>query len=73
MCHINLWSSQPLSAAEVEAEMAARLPPGAQTCWFVNPPVLQSVPAIWHAHIFWQQTDGGSGGGSGKQGRQRPR
>lgn len=35
------------------------MPPGSDTLWFVNPPSLQSVPAIWHAHIFVRQAEAG--------------
>eukprot|EP00887_Chlorella_sp_A99_P005891 scaffold1.g5891.t1 len=53
--HLNYWSSQPLSATEVEERIAAELPTDAEYVWFVNPPVLQSVPTIWHAHIMWRR------------------
>lgn len=38
----------------------SQVPHGAETLWFVNPPVLQSVPAIWHAHILVRQQAGGA-------------
>lgn len=32
-----------------------QVPPGSQHTWFENTPTLQSVPAIWHAHVLWRQ------------------
>ena len=28
------------------------MPPGQPRRWFVNTPSLQSVPALWHAHVL---------------------
>ncbi|KAL4450534.1 hypothetical protein ABPG77_000890 [Micractinium sp. CCAP 211/92] len=53
--HMNLWANRPLAPAEVEAAVTERVPPASQHTWFVNTPTLQSVPAIWHAHVLWQQ------------------
>lgn len=45
--HHNIWSSAPLPEAEVEAVIAERRPEGEwDALWFVNPPVLMSVPLV---------------------------
>lgn len=45
--HHNLWASAPLPAAAVEAVIAERRPAGEwEVLWFVNPPVLMSVPLV---------------------------
>ncbi|PSC67229.1 hypothetical protein C2E20_9081, partial [Micractinium conductrix] len=56
--HDNLWANRPLAEAEVEALIVQHVPPGSDHCWFVNTPTLQSVPAIWHAHVLWQPPPG---------------
>ncbi|PRW20771.1 hypothetical protein C2E21_8875 [Chlorella sorokiniana] len=53
--HFNLWANRPLSQRQIEQHIEQHVPPGADTLWFVNPPVLQSVPSIWHAHILVRQ------------------
>ncbi|KAL4439692.1 hypothetical protein ABPG75_002693 [Micractinium tetrahymenae] len=55
IAHMNLWANRPLAAAEVETAVAQRAPPGSEQTWFVNSSTLQSVPAIWHAHVLWRQ------------------
>lgn len=55
IAHMNLWANRPLAPSEVEAAAAERAPPGSKRTWFVNTPTLQSVPAIWHAHVLWQE------------------
>ncbi|KAG1676542.1 hypothetical protein FOA52_000085 [Chlamydomonas sp. UWO 241] len=51
MTHYVLWATKPLPRAELNAQIAARLL-GRETLVFVNPPALQSIPALWHAHIL---------------------
>lgn len=59
---MNLWSNQPLSEEELVACIRQELPRDAESCWFINPPVLQSVPAIWHAHVLWRRRPAQDGG-----------
>lgn len=54
IAHCNLWANRPLSSEEVEAEIARQVPAGSDVAWFVNPPSVQSVPAIWHCHIMFR-------------------
>ncbi|GIM01358.1 hypothetical protein Vretimale_6192, partial [Volvox reticuliferus] len=50
--HINIWSSsEALSDNVVEQLIADRLPCD-EYVWFVNPPQLRSVRALWHCHIM---------------------
>jgi Protein of unknown function (DUF3605) len=49
--HHVLWSCRPLSPAELLHEIDARRQ-GYEYCWFVNPPLLMSVPTLWHAHVI---------------------
>lgn len=51
--HHVLWSSRPLSADRLAEEVRRRrIDEGYEAVWFVNPPVLMSVPGLWHAHII---------------------
>jgi hypothetical protein len=50
--HYNLWCNRPLPAERVEEEIERNLGVGMERVWFINPPALKSVPAIWHAHII---------------------
>ncbi|EFN50798.1 hypothetical protein CHLNCDRAFT_55564 [Chlorella variabilis] len=66
VAHLNLWANRPLTAEEVQEHIAARVPPAAPRCWFVNTPSLQSVPALWHAHVLvLEEGEGRRPGGSG--------
>uniref|UniRef100_A0A7R9W0K5 Uncharacterized protein n=1 Tax=Chlamydomonas euryale TaxID=1486919 RepID=A0A7R9W0K5_9CHLO len=43
--HYVLWSSKPLSPDQINAQIEKHMP-GQETVMFVNPPVLQSIPAV---------------------------
>jgi len=55
--HHVLWSSAPLSTAEMEAEVS-RHRDGYEYLIFVNPDVLKSIPTIWHAHVLSRRPPG---------------
>ncbi len=50
MCCLNLLRSQPLSLEAVRQAAAHRH--GGECLVFVNPPALQSVRTVWHAHVL---------------------
>jgi hypothetical protein len=49
--HYLLWSCWILSLEDVEIIIQKKLP-NKEFMYFVNPPHLQSIKDIWHAHIF---------------------
>ncbi|KAL6758128.1 hypothetical protein V8C86DRAFT_1550598 [Haematococcus lacustris] len=57
--HWVLWSSRPLSHQAVLDEVAGHWP-GSQCLHWVNPVQLQSVTAIWHAHVLVRAAAPGS-------------
>jgi len=48
--HHNLWSEKPLTGELLSKEIE-RHRAGWEFMYFVNPPALASIPAVWHAHI----------------------
>lgn len=48
--HHCIWCTRPLTEAEVAAVVAAERA-GMEAVHWVNPPSLQSVRAVWHAHV----------------------
>ncbi|GAB4813255.1 hypothetical protein N2152v2_000301 [Parachlorella kessleri] len=46
-----LWANRPLSPWELQQAVAAHRPRH-DVVYYVNPPSLMSVPAIWHAHVI---------------------
>ena len=51
--HHLIWSRAPLNVDEMHCIMEEHRPPHRyQTVTFINPPHLQSVKNLWHAHIF---------------------
>jgi len=51
IAHHIIWSTEQLSATELDAVIKAEVP-GHETQWWVNPPALQSVRSLWHAHVL---------------------
>lgn len=49
--HHCLWSTEPLSEADIQQHLRARFP-DQPTLYWVNPPSLQSIQAIWHCHVL---------------------
>lgn len=49
--HNCIWSTTPLNSAQIEAEIRKHVP-GHEYVWFVNPPALSSIPAVWHCHVI---------------------
>lgn len=49
--HYVLWSETELREDEIQAVIKRELP-NHETAVFVNPPVLQSVAAVWHCHVI---------------------
>jgi hypothetical protein len=60
--HWNLWADRALAPAALAAAVRARFPQREEEdlAWYVNPPELMSVPALWHAHVV---VCGGGGDG----------
>jgi hypothetical protein len=57
--HHVLWSSRPLSEERLAEEVRTRMiDQGYEVVWFVNPPMLMSVPGLWHAHIISRKKEG---------------
>jgi hypothetical protein len=52
--HWILWSDHPLSTAIVQKRLERDLPPTSEFIWFTNAAHLQSIPGLWHAHVFWR-------------------
>lgn len=48
--HHNLWSAEPLTGDLLAKEIGSHRQ-GWEFMYFVNPPALASIPAVWHAHI----------------------
>lgn len=49
--HHNIWCTEPMSESEVW-DVIRQNREGYESLMFVNPVPLQSVPAIWHAHVL---------------------
>eukprot|EP00892_Ulva_mutabilis_P011242 jgi/Ulvmu1/8490/UM044_0024.1 len=57
--HHNIWCTIPLSGEQVNAVVEAHKPSSEyETLIFVNPVELQSIKAIWHAHVFSRRRPG---------------
>lgn len=57
--HHNIWCTIPLSTEQVDAVVEEHKPASKyETLTFVNPVELQSVRAIWHAHVFSRPLQG---------------
>jgi hypothetical protein len=52
--HDVVWSFQPLEEAELVRFIASNIA-DREFVYFVNPPQLQSVKNLWHAHVFSRQ------------------
>lgn len=52
--HWNLWSRTQLSTAEIEQELNSFHDNKHDVIWFVNPIFRQSLPHIFHVHVFRQ-------------------
>ena len=51
--HYCLWSTVPLNEEEIQSEIEARFDPKQyDSLFFVNPPSLQSIRDLWHAHVM---------------------
>ncbi|OLY77685.1 hypothetical protein AYI68_g8281 [Smittium mucronatum] len=55
--HLILWSVYKLDAGSVPPPnvvhfIATHLGPSVEYLWLVNPPHLQSVPGVYHGHLF---------------------
>lgn len=50
--HWVLWSERPMSRPLIQKYLDAVLPVGMRTRFYVNRRVKQSVPGVWHAHVF---------------------
>lgn len=50
--HWVLWSERPLSRPLIQKYLDAVLPVGMRSRFYVNRRVQQSVPGVWHAHVF---------------------
>eukprot|EP00884_Botryococcus_braunii_P010548 jgi/Botrbrau1/19495/Bobra.0812s0002.1 len=49
--HHVLWSSQALTHERIEQEIKERRK-GYETVYWINPPVIMSIPGVWHCHIL---------------------
>jgi hypothetical protein len=50
--HFLLWSLQPLPPQQLEQLIRQRVAPDEEFVYFVNPPALQSVQNVFHAHVL---------------------
>jgi hypothetical protein len=54
--HYVLWSKEKaLGVKEIEEELNARMDPSKEYIYAVNPPHLQTIREIFHAHVFAQK------------------
>lgn len=52
--HWVLWAERPMSRPLIRKYLDAVLPAGMHVRFYVNRRVKQSVPGVWHAHVFLQ-------------------
>ena len=50
--HWVLWAERPMSRPIIKKYLDAVLPAGVRTRFYINRRVQQSVPGVWHAHVF---------------------
>lgn len=50
--HWILWADRPMSHALIQKYLEARIGPGVPFYFYVNRRVKQSIPGVWHAHVF---------------------
>eukprot|EP01026_Neomeris_dumetosa_P048286 TRINITY_DN4175_c0_g1_i6.p2 TRINITY_DN4175_c0_g1~~TRINITY_DN4175_c0_g1_i6.p2 ORF type:complete len:109 (-),score=2.52 TRINITY_DN4175_c0_g1_i6:284-610(-) len=49
--HHVLWCTEPLQHEEI-LQVIQQYREGYETTYFVNPPQLQSIKGVWHAHVL---------------------
>jgi hypothetical protein len=52
MTHYLLWATKELPQETILSQIQENLPEGSEYLIFVNPPVLQSIPDVWHCHVL---------------------
>jgi hypothetical protein len=50
--HWILWAERPMSRPLIQKYLDSVLPAGMRYRFYVNRRVQQSVPGVWHAHVF---------------------
>ena len=50
--HWILWAERPMSRPLIQKYLDAVLPAGMRSRFYINRRVQQSVPGVWHAHVF---------------------
>lgn len=50
--HWVLWAERPMSRPLIQKYLDTVLPTGMRTRFYVNRRTQQSVPGVWHAHVF---------------------
>ncbi|GAX81515.1 hypothetical protein CEUSTIGMA_g8943.t1 [Chlamydomonas eustigma] len=49
--HHVLWSTKPLATEELTLAISTEFP-SHETLYWINPPELQSIGALWHCHVL---------------------